>query len=388
MSSVSPGLSDLPTVVHLRPTNFFGGPEKQILEHCALLPGRGWSPVIMCFVDSTYGPELLERAGSRGIRTEAIAARSSFDPRIIGRLSARLRDLGAALLVTHGYKADIVGFHACRAAGLPMVACVRGFTGENRRIRAYEAIDRFYLRRVGTVVAVSHGSGRDLESIGIARHRLHIVPNAIDVPEDPPLPAALRREFSIPDVARLIVAAGRLSPEKGQDVLIEALARLVDAGARIHLVILGTGSWKDDLVRHAEKRHVGDYVHFAGFRRDVMSCFAAADLVVNPSHTEGMPNVVLEGMAVGAPVMATAVGGVPEVIEDGRTGWTVAPGSPEAMAERIAAALDDESLRQAVGEAGRAAIRQNHTFDRQADRWIALYESALGRSPEPPSAAI
>jgi glycosyltransferase involved in cell wall biosynthesis len=366
------------TLVHLRPTNFFGGPEKQIVEQSVRLAGRGWRPVIASFREGPGEVELIEHARARGLETALVESSGALDPRTVGRVRELLRSQNAAVLVTHGYKADITGHLAVRQTGLPVIAWVRGFTGENWKVRLYESLDRWFLRRVPVVVAVSHGTAEMLRQIGVPRERLHVVPNAVLPAPAAVRPAALRDELGIPERAALLVAAGRLSPEKGQAVLVESLPVLVARGLDVHAVLLGDGPDREALAALARRMGVETRVHLPGFRRDVLSCLAAADVVVNPSLTEGLPNVVLEAMSVGAPVVATAVGGVPELIRDGSTGWLVAAGEPGALAAAIAGVLADRGLARNVGLEARATVEAGFTFAVQVEQVLEV----LGRSGE------
>lgn len=368
-------------VVHLRPTNFYGGPEKQIVEHAVIIRNCGWHPIVASFQESRREVDFLRRASERGLTTASLKTKWQLDIRLVRELLGLLRESNASLIVSHGYKSDVVGFHASRAAGIPMVACVRGFTGENAKIRFYEMVDRIYLRRMRVVVAVSNGSAKMLQSCGVRPERIRVVENAVIVPEHLPEGADLRHEFGIPEAARIVVAAGRLSVEKGQDILIRAIAILRDEEPPVHVVLVGAGSQHGSLVTLAQKLGVSDRVHFGGFRNDVLACLAAADLVVNPSHTEGMPNVVLEAMSIGAPVLATAVGGVPEILEDGVTGWLVPPGSPGKMAEVIRNVLRSSHWRGEAGRAARLAVTSRYTFQRQAEAWLRVYESSQELGP-------
>lgn len=369
-----------PIVMHLRPSNFFGGPEKQIVEHAVLLPDLGWRSVVASFQDGQAEVEIIARARERGLSVATVRTRGAYDPSAISKLRRLLRTSGTSVLVAHGYRADMIGFHAGRLAGVPVVPCVRGFTDENAKVRIYEAIDRLYLRRFPLIVAVSEGSARMLRAHGVHPEHIQVVPNAVTVPSVQILPANLRSEYNIPDGAPILVSAGRLSPEKGHEVLVRAVGVLAATGHHVHLVLLGVGPMRQQLAATAEQCGIAGHIHFGGFRHDVVACLAAADLVVNPSHSEGMPNIVLEAMSAGAPVLATAVGGVPEVLQEGVTGWLVTPGSPGQLAMKIQRILLDSERRLAVGRAARSAVSRDFTFAKQAQRWLRVYEASVSQT--------
>lgn len=365
------------TVCHLIASNFYGGPEKQILEHCTRLdPGR-WRAVVGSFLEGRDRVAVIEAARERGLPTFLIETGSPWSPGAAVQLGRFLHRHRADLLVTHGYKPNAVGVLTRRFLGIPQIPYVRGYTAETWRVRRYESLDRFLLARAFPRVAcVSESTRRMLIARGVPAPRIVPVHNAVEVRRGT-APAPLRDEFRIPPGAPLLVAAGRLSAEKGHRFLIEALARL-DGPLPPHAVILGEGREQERLWGLARALEISQRVHFAGFRAAPLPCLAAADLVVNPSLTEGLPNVVLEAQSLGVPVVATEVGGVGELIDPGRTGWLAPAGDPAALAHAIREALSDPERARSVGAAGRSHVEESFSFPRQAERLMALYDDAVG----------
>jgi glycosyltransferase involved in cell wall biosynthesis len=303
-----------------------------------------------------------------------IETRSSFSLLSVRQLRAHLRRLRVDVLITHGYKSNLVGYLATRFPGVIQIPYVRGYTAENRRIQCYEVLDRLLLKRFPRILCVSEKTREMLAGYGIPPARIETVHNAVDCPSH--LDAnSLHQEFSIPSEGSLVVAAGRLSLEKGQQFLIAALKAL--SHREVHLVLFGTGREETQLREQVAALGLSDRVHFAGFRSNLSSYLATADLVVNPSLTEGLPNVVLEALAVGAPVVATDVGGVSEIISPGRTGWLVPPGDPEGLARAIEEALEDRELARRLGMQGRGKVNRLFSFDRQSRKLVRIYDEAL-----------
>jgi glycosyltransferase involved in cell wall biosynthesis len=365
------------TVCHLIASNFFGGPEKQILEHCRRLDPARWQPVVASFREGRERVPIIEAARARQISTFTIDTRLPWNPDAARQLFAYVRRHHVDLLVTHGYKPDAVGFLMRRWSRVPQIAYVRGFTAETWRVRRYEDLDRWLLRRGFTrVLCVSEKTRHLLIEHGIAPGRVLAVHNAVEIPGDVE-PAPLRAELGIPEQAPLLVAAGRLSAEKGHRFLVEALAKLKQK-PEPHVIILGEGRESEALNRLARVLGVDNRIHLVGFRRDVLACLKAADVVVNPSLTEGLPNVVLEALSLEIPVVATEVGGVSEILNAGQTGWLVPAANVDALAGAIREALGDRARAREMAANGRRRIEEQFTFALQAERLMAVYDDAVG----------
>ena len=367
------------TICHLIASGFFGGPEKQIVAISTRLRGLGWDVVIGSFREGRASVGITDAAAERGLPTFLIDTPSPFDPSAIGQLRSFLRFHEVDILVTHGYKSNVVGLLATRGSSVRQLPIVRGYTAEDPKVRLYEKLDRWVLRRFDRVLCVSEGTKRRLAGYGIAPGRIEVMHNGVDCDRDV-RPMDIIREFSLPAGARVLIAAGRLSPEKGHRFLVEAMARLGALDPAAYCLILGAG--KEEEVLRAQARAAGleGRLVFGGFRCDVPACRAGADLVVNPSLTEGLPNVILEAMAVGTPVVATKVGGVGELIEHGESGWLVPAGDAAALATAIREALADREEARRRGARARSRAVEQFSFDRLAAQWSDLLQSIL---PQP-----
>jgi glycosyltransferase involved in cell wall biosynthesis len=207
-----------------------------------------------------------------------------------------------------------------------------------------------------------------------------VIHNAID-PDRFAQPEPVYREHLLalfPRRPSLIVgAAGRLSPEKGFQVLVQAAARLAASNRGVGFVLFGEGPLREQLARDIAAAGLGERVLLAGFRADLDRLLPWLDVLVLPSFTEGLPNVVLEGCAAGLPIVATAVGGTPEIIEDGATGFLVPPRNAMALAERLQDVLTAPDGGRIVGERGRRRVLERFTFPVQAEKYRRLF-AALG----------
>ena len=316
-------------IVHLTASTFHGGPERQMLGLANSLIDDA-SSVFISFSEKDRCRAFLSVCRQQGFAGIAL---KNDTPRLCvrraGRSPSTSSRVEADVLLCHGYKSNLIGRLAARRCGIPVVAVARGWTAESLKVRVYEQIDRWHLRFMDHVVAVSSAQAEKVRKAGVPSDRLTMIANAIDPDRfadlDPRYRGKLDRYFR-GKRSRIVGAAGRLSPEKGFDVLVEAAARVIDIDPTVGFVLFGDGPCKPALVELISALGLTGSVVIAGFRNDLDRFIAQLDLFVLPSYTEGLPNVVLEACAAGVPVVATAVGGTPEVIEDGVSGFLVPPG--------------------------------------------------------------
>lgn len=387
-------------LVHLTASTFFGGPERQMLGLAQALPPHVRTTFVS-FAEGGRCAAFLDTIAHHGFDT--IALRRDF-PRVlaaVGELAAVLRSTAADILLCHGYKADILGRLAARRVGIPAVAVSRGWTGENRKVRLYEWLDRRHLRFLDHVVCVSDGQAAKVRRwCDVPESRITVIRNSARLGAferyDPTARGRLLGFFADSDrgrvgqdsgseITRVVLAAGRLSPEKGFSVLIEAAGSFLRDERAVGVILFGEGVLRSDLERRVGELGLAGRVRLPGFRTDLDALIGAADVVVLPSLTEGLPNVALEASAAGVPVVATAVGGTPEVIADRETGLLVPPNDPAALAAKVGGLLRDQEARSRMGAAGRARMQEHFTFEAQAAGYLRLFESLAGPTTAEPA---
>jgi glycosyltransferase involved in cell wall biosynthesis len=327
----------------------------------------------------------LDQLESRGIQTITLKHNAPHALKAAREVADLLDELNADVLLCHGYKPTIVGYLAGRRVGVPTLAVSRGWTGATRKVRIYEAVERMLLPRMHSVVGVSEGQAEKVRRCGVPENRLLVIRNAIEA-ERFEAPASAYRSvleelFATPP-RRIVVAAGRLSPEKGFDQLVESAAVVRRTDPTIGFAVFGDGPERPALEQQIARLNLGDSFILAGFRTDVDLFLPHADVVVLPSHTEGLPNVALEASAAAVPVIATAVGGCPEVVEDGVTGYLVPPGDPRSIADRILRTLSNEARRVEMGQRGRQKIQREFTFAVQAAQYERLFDQIIRQHRE------
>ena len=364
-------------VLHLIASNFLGGPERQILGHAAAVSPQV-ELTIGGFVEGGRPNELLARARELGRRTFALHAPHAWSSGQVVSLRRYLVSSGTQILCAHGYRAIIIGLMATRLSECRVLAFPRGWTAENLKVRACYALAGCLMRFADRVVAVSEAQAGDLQKrFRLPGSKVTTVHNAMNAADhDPPLPLiGLRVEFGIPAEIPLVTCIGRLSPEKGQRYLLEAISQLRGPA----LLLVGDGPERARLASAISSLGLSGRAAITGWRKDVSRFLSEADLVVLPSLSEGLPNVLLEAAAAGRARVATAVGGVPEVLEDGVSGLLVPAADVTALREAIALCCSSPELRRRFGDAGRQLVEERFRFDSQARKLEALYCDVLRR---------
>ena len=283
---------------------------------------------------------------------------------------------------THGHRVDVLDASAVRSVGLPTVTTVHGFTGGDWKNRLYQRLQRRAFRRFDAVVAVSRPLAADLAAAGVPASRLHVVPNAWPAAEQPLSRERARQSLEVGQERFHVGWVGRLTPEKGADVLLAALPYLEDIPLAVSMV--GDGRARHQLEARATRGGIAERVRWFGSVRDAGALFAGFDVFVLSSRTEGTPIVLLEAMAAGAPIVATSVGGVPDVVS-AHEALLVRPDDPVALAAAIRRVWSDPA--GAAARAGRARRRLTTAF--APGPWLASYEriyrSLQGARREPRS---
>jgi len=370
-------------IMHLRATNFYGGPEKQIIEHLKRLNKGRYTGILVSFIEKESPNETLERAKAEGIRHHGIPMSGPLDFSALWRLGRLLHRERVDLLCTHGYNSTVMGWSAGGMLEIPVVSFSRGDTAENSKVSIYEWLERRTLSRLAGIICVSEGQRKRLKSYGIVNEKSWVVHNAVSVlphingEADALIRGTVRERLGLPGEAVMVVYAGRLSPEKGARFLVDAVSKIGEKVGGAYFVFCGNGVCKENLEKQARHLDVADRCRFMGFRRDIGEIFQAMDLLVLPSLTEGLPNVVLEAFAYAKPVVGTSVGGVPEVVEDGTNGFLVPPGRPDLLAEAITRCLTIPDTMRKMGEAGYRTVKSRFSFEEQTTRLESIYHRLL-----------
>jgi succinoglycan biosynthesis protein ExoA len=367
-------------ILHLRASNFVGGPEHQLLRYAESECHDAWSIVLGTFRGPEEGSDFLRAIEARGLDSVSLPA-SSWGSALRALIQVIRRER-IELLCTHGYRSDVLGLLAGRHLDIPVACFLRGWTRENYKVRLHEAIDRFAVHFADRVVCLSATQARKLSRPSKPTDKIRIVCNAIDAPRiDQSLRirsrCELRRRFNLSQEAVVVATAGRLSPEKGASDFLEAIAHVKKHFPLVRFLIFGDGVLRQSLENRARLLNLADRVVFAGFHADLRGMVPGFDLLVNPSHSEEMPNIVLESLAAGIPVVATAVGGVPDIAGPEGALHLVPPRNPQILGNAIRELLGNQVLREKLAQAGPERVRQAFSVTAQQSQLHDLYAELL-----------
>src|SRR5438132_2536255 len=371
----------MPTIAQLAASLFVGGPERQMLGLAHAL-ANDYSTVFVSFSEKGRCRPFIEEARRQGFRAQALR----YDtPRLLAarrELKYLLKDLQPDFICCHGYKTDLLGLWVGRKLGIPVIAVSHGWTAQDFKVRLYEKLDRLCLRRMDRVVCVSQKQADKVIASGTPAERVVVIRDAVQAARfEKPISGGRQKLQSLfAEIPELIVgAAGRLSPEKGFGNLIQAAATLVRNHARLGFVVFGDGPLRQALARQVDEYGLQRRFIMAGHRTDLDVLLPFLDLLTLPSYTEGLPNIILEAFAAGVPVVATAVGGTPEIVDDGVNGYLVSAGDPACLADRIRTALNSEAQRREMGLRGRQKVWKQFTFASQSVLYQQLFETLGGQ---------
>ena len=361
------------------------GPSRNLIEFGKLAANPEPGLPIVEVIVATYqrGPgesPLAVTAKNAGLSVFTISERRRWDTKVFPQLRQMIAQCQPDILESRNVKSHflvrMLGLHRkCR-----WVAWNHGYTATNWLDRGYSQLDRWSLRGAYRVVTVCGPFADKLESRGIDRDRITVLHNSVKPFVAPPLEQVRRVQHSLglQDEA-VILAVGRLSYEKGIADLLRAVAVLSNTKGvpNFRLVLVGDGPEREALARLASRLGIEGRLTMAGFQRDTKPYYSLATLMAVSSHTEGSPNVVLEAMATGLPIAATAVGGIPEILEDGVTGLMVPPRNPDAMADAILRILTDPEMRLRLGAAARLRAESNFTPEVYKRSLVEFYQKTL-----------
>ena len=327
----------------------------------------------------------VEAARGAGVVVDVIEERFRFDPGVLGQLRRIVERRAPDVVETHMIKSHLLVRLSGVALRRPWVAFHHGYTTTDLKMRLYNQVNRLTLPAATRVATVCGPFARQLERAGVRPERIFVRHSSVAAgprPGDAEV-RELRSRLGVAESERVILSVGRLSREKGHADLVQSLARL----ARLHpalgfkAVIVGDGPERARVEAEAASAGVGDRMVFAGHADDVRPFYAAADVLALPSHSEGSPLVLLEAMAAGVPVVATDVGGVPEVAADGETALLVPARDARAFAAALARVLSDPKLAHALAETASARVAADFSSEARARALINFYSRLVERRP-------
>jgi glycosyltransferase involved in cell wall biosynthesis len=353
------------------------GAEAVILNISHSLEDGPHRSVVSVFLNSSNpNLQLHERAVREGIESHLIPCKGQFDWKAIVRIRELATQTGADVVHAHGYKADVYAYFALRRSGIPLVSTCHTWYDVDHKDYLYGAVDRFILRGYKSIVAVGEDTRQYLLSAGVRAGKIPLIRNGIDLRPFDRASAVVKEELNwhSNDVVGLV---GRLSVEKGVDIFLHAAARVLTHLPDVKFVVAGDGPDRAELDALIGKLGIGGSVRMLGRRDDMPSLYASLDVMVSASRREGLPIAILEGMASRLPLVATPVGEIPTVVQNGRTGVLVPAEDPELLAAAIIELLRDPAKRERFGSAARQLVEDEYSAGRMTADYLRVYEDAI-----------
>jgi lipopolysaccharide/colanic/teichoic acid biosynthesis glycosyltransferase/glycosyltransferase involved in cell wall biosynthesis len=369
-----------------------GGPAIHVTTLTAGLDPSRFESILVTGTENPGEGSLLDAALARGIRPVVI-------PEIVGEASLKPRDLKALVALyrlmrqerpqivhTHTAKAGFLGRLAARLAGVPIVLhtyhghVLHGYYGP-MKTRLLRRMERALGRMTDRIIAVSEQVKADLVGYGVVRpEKISVIPLGFDL--EPFLNSAayrdaFQRELGLGNGARLVGIVGRVFPIKNHRLFLDAAARVAGEEGNARFVVVGDGILRPEMEQHARRLGIADRVIFTGWRHDLPRIYPDLDVLVVSSKNEGTPVSAIEAMASGCPVVATRVGGLPDLIDDGKTGCLVPSEDPAALAAAILRVLRDPDAAHRMGQAARAQVREQFRAERLIGDLEGLYTELL-----------
>jgi glycosyltransferase involved in cell wall biosynthesis len=367
------------------------GPAKNLIEFARLAASPSQSRLRVKISVATFdrgnyaGPNRFVLACRQaGVSVHVIPERAAFDFGVIAALRKLISECDPHIVQTHSVKSHFLMRLTSMYRQRHWVAFHHGYTSTNLKVTLYNQLDRWSLPAASRVVTVCRPFASALAHARVHTDRITIRHNSVKAF----LPAAsdkileLRRMLRIPVASQVLLTVGRLSREKGHIDLLQALSLLRESNAigKLHLIIVGDGPEKQRLLEAASRYQVAPWVSFVGHQVDVAPYYTMADLMVLPSHTEGSPNVLLEAMAAGLPIVATSVGGVPEIVTNGKQALLVEKSNHAALASAITRLLDDANLRAQISRFARTTASAYSPAE-YCNSMLSLYSGCLAQHP-------
>jgi glycosyltransferase involved in cell wall biosynthesis len=361
------------------------GPAKNLLQFARAASSGGTDPPVEMSIAAFHRPDepelFLQAASEVPVPVYPIAESGRFDRKVIGLLAALGRSLRPDVVESHAVKSHFLLRQTGLNRSAAWVAFHHGYTWPDLRARVYNQLDRWSLRVASRVVTVSQPFRRELIRHGVPAGRIEIVHNAIEPgwgAATAAESAALRGRLGIAAGRRVILIVGRLSREKGHLELLRGFHDLAAEGERdAHLLIVGEGPERPRIEAAIRQLGLGELVTMTGQVPTAEPYYGIADVAVLSSFSEGSPNALLEAMAARVPIVATAVGGIPEIVTDRASALVVPPHDADALCRAMRELLGNQTLARELAARACELVLTRHTPEGRARRLVAIYAGAL-----------
>jgi glycosyltransferase involved in cell wall biosynthesis len=378
-------------VLQLISSSGFYGADNVLIELSKQLRYTFFQPIMGVF-KNVQSPhlEVAQEAKQCNFPVEIFPCKGRLDFRTILQIRRFLGKQKIDIIHSHGYKSNLYALAASLGTNLPKVTTCHNWLGDDPKMKFYARLDKFFLNQFDRVIGVSDTVTQDILTHNISPNKVLTIYNGINVDsftsQKKPDTDAIRKELGINNKCRVIGTVGRLSEEKGHSYLLKAAETVLQEYPKVVFLIVGDGPLRQHLEdRSSQLTEIyasttcakGAFI-FAGVRKDMPAIYSLMDVFVLPSLTEGLPMVLLEAMASKKPVVATSVGAVPNVIEDGHSGLLVRPGDVNDLSQAIKHLLAHPEKASQLAEHARQKVKEQFSSQKMAQRYVGVYQNVLG----------
>ena len=365
-----------------------GGPDKTIL-----LSAERHDPsrvnVVVAYIRDVRDCEfeIAKKARAKGLTFYEITERGKFDPSVLRAIRDIVIRHDINLIHSHDYKSDLFAYLVRKwlwRRRIALISTAHAWVILGPRGEFYRKLDLKLMKRFDHLIAVSHATKAEMVDAGVPEDIITVIHNGIDtqVWNLAGVNGSLRRELDIDPVMPVVGYVGRISPEKDLETWLYAAALVVCKYPQAQFILVGDGrdgGTQEHLQRLATSLGIGQQVFFPGYRQDLLPVYAAFDLFMLSSRREGLPNSLLEAMAIGLPVVTTDVAGAKELVINEETGLIRSQGDVEGLAQAMIVLLEEQGVRRRMGEAGRRRVENEFSFIQRLQRIEMLYDRVLGQ---------
>ncbi len=374
-------------ILHLRDSPWLDGPGRTILETGARINPSKYGYYIGAFCKKHEQEHPFIRAiQERGLSVFRINESYSFDRSVIAQIRDLIERERIEIVHTHEVRSDIIGLIVGKLSGVPVVTTLHGWIENSLRGKVLIVFDKGILRFFDHVITVSEKMKQQVLHYGVRKDKVTALHNALVIEKYQRKDAdnSLRRELEIEDDTLLVGSIGRLSPEKGQSDFIRAAADVLKQFRNVKFLLIGNGQDEHRLRELVKNLGVAKEIIFLGYRSDMLDLYNNFDLVVQSSYTEGMPNVILEALAMEVPVIATDVGGTSEAVTNNETGILIQPGKPEELASKILDFVNNKDSFRRMAENGRKLVEAKFSIDERTRKLSLIYDRLIDEKRKSP----
>jgi len=364
-------------ILQLRSSIGFFGAENVVLELAKQLSNSNYHPIVGV-IENSRNPhiELAEVAESHNLETKIFKCAGQLDLRTVFAIRNFIKQQNIDIIHSHGYKANFYSLLATSFKNVNLVATCHPWIKTSFAVKLYSWLDKSLLKKSNHVVAISEEIKDEVLESGLARKKISVIENGIDVSRflNKYDRNEIFKEFDIEPDKKIIGTIGRLSKEKGQSNFIDAAKALIEKFDNLVFMIVGDGPLRDELRAHVSNLGLQDNFIFTGVSENIPKVFALLDIFVLPSLTEGLPMVLLEAMAAKKPIVATAVGAIPRLISDKRSGCLVKPKDTDGIIKAVEFMLNNTDDKTKIAQRGYEIVCTKYSSDEMAKKYIRIFD--------------